>query len=146
MQIWWKNGVICLVSMFPYWFMVLKLSKNVQFLWFCADLSKKSKSVKTTYIFASEDSHYLLSENSFRCWISRNLTKFFDFKLIFPKKVCHIIINNTIFWMCVTRPFRCIYKNCFNTLSYLVEGSTKWQKRHLFGEFGDHNLGSKHRN
>ena len=41
-----KNGVICLVSMFPSWVMVLKLSKKVHFLQFCADLSKKSKSIK----------------------------------------------------------------------------------------------------
>ena len=43
--------------------MVLKLPKKVQFLQFCADLSKKSKSVKAIYIYASESSHYTLSEN-----------------------------------------------------------------------------------
>ena len=59
-----KNGVICLVSMFPSWIMVCKLSKKVQFLQFCADLSKKSKSVKAIYIYASESSHYTLSENA----------------------------------------------------------------------------------
>ena len=58
-----KNGVICLVSMFPSWVMVLKLSKKVHFLQFCADLSKKSKSVKAIYIYASESSHYTLWEN-----------------------------------------------------------------------------------
>ena len=36
-----KNRVICLVSMFPSWVMVLKLSKKCNFLQFCADLSKK---------------------------------------------------------------------------------------------------------
>ena len=51
-----KNGVICLVSMFPSWVMVLKLSKKVHFLQFCADLSKKSKSIKAIYIYASERS------------------------------------------------------------------------------------------
>ena len=58
-----KNGVICLVSMFPSWVMVRKLSKKVYFLQFYADLSKKSKSVKAIYIYASEGSHYTLSEN-----------------------------------------------------------------------------------
>ena len=58
-----KNRVICLVSMFPSWVMVLKLSKKVHFLQFCADLSKKSKSVKAIYIYASESSYYTLSEN-----------------------------------------------------------------------------------
>ena len=62
-----KNGVICLVSMFPSWVMVLKLSKKVHFLQFCADLSKKSKSVKAIYIYASESSHYTLSENVMVC-------------------------------------------------------------------------------
>ena len=37
-----KNGVICLDPMFASWVMVLKLSKKVYFLQFCADLSKKS--------------------------------------------------------------------------------------------------------
>ena len=34
--------------------MVLKLSEKMQFLQFCADHSKKSKSVKDMYIYASE--------------------------------------------------------------------------------------------
>ena len=59
----WKNGVICLASMFPSEVMVLKLSKKVHFLEFCADLSKKSKSVKAIYIYASERSCYALPEN-----------------------------------------------------------------------------------
>ena len=41
----------------------LKLSKKVHFLQFCADLSKKSKSIKAIYIYASERSRYALSEN-----------------------------------------------------------------------------------
>ena len=49
-----KNGVICLVSMFPSWVMVRKLSKKVHFLQFCADLSKKSKLVKVIYQYASK--------------------------------------------------------------------------------------------
>ena len=56
-----KNGVICIVIMFPSWVMVRKLSKKV--LKFCADFSKKSRSVKPIYIYASESSHYILSEN-----------------------------------------------------------------------------------
>ena len=58
-----QNGVICLVSMFPSWVMVLHLSKKVNFLQFYADLSKKSKSIKAIYIYASERSRYALSEN-----------------------------------------------------------------------------------
>ena len=59
-----KLGVIGLVSMFPSLVMVCKLSKKVHFLQFCADLSEKSKSVEAIYIYASESSHYTLSENA----------------------------------------------------------------------------------
>ena len=59
-----KNGVICLVSMFPSSVILCKLSKKVHFLQFCTDLRKKSKSVKAIYIYASESSHYILSENA----------------------------------------------------------------------------------
>ena len=59
-----KIGVICLVCMFPSWVMVCKLSKKVNFSQFCADLSKKSKSVEAIYIYASESSHYSLVENA----------------------------------------------------------------------------------
>ena len=51
-----KNGVICLAYMFPFWVIILKLSKTVHFLQFCADLSKKPKSIKAIYIYVSERS------------------------------------------------------------------------------------------
>ena len=41
-----KNGVICLVSMFSFRFVVLTLFKKVIFLQFYVDLSKASNSVK----------------------------------------------------------------------------------------------------
>ena len=59
-----KNGVICLVSMFPSCVMVCKLSKKVYFLQFCADLSIKSTSVEAICIYGSESSHYTLSKNA----------------------------------------------------------------------------------
>ena len=37
----------------------------------------------------------------------------------------HSIINNTIFWKCITRTLRCIYVNNFNILRFLAEFSTK---------------------
>ena len=58
-----KTGVICLVSMLPSWVMVLKLSKKGHFLQFCADLCKKSKSIKAIYIYVSKRPHYALWEN-----------------------------------------------------------------------------------
>ena len=62
-----KNGVICLVSIFPSWVMVRQLSKTVHFSQFCADLSKKSKTVKAIYIYASKSSHYTLSKIGLVC-------------------------------------------------------------------------------
>ena len=44
--------------------MVLKLPKIVHYLQICADLSKKSKSIKATYLCPSERTHHALSENS----------------------------------------------------------------------------------
>ena len=58
-----KNGVIWLVSIFPSEVTVFKLSKKVQYLQFCADLSKKSKYIKATYIYASKRARCALSEN-----------------------------------------------------------------------------------
>ena len=43
--------------------MALNLSRKVHFLQFCADFSKKPKSVKEIYIFHPKRSHYILSEN-----------------------------------------------------------------------------------
>ena len=50
-------------------FRSLNCQKKVHFLQFCADLSKKPKSVKAIYINASKSSHYTLSENGmvYRC-------------------------------------------------------------------------------
>ena len=42
----------------------LNYLKKVYFLQFCADLSKKSKSIKTIYIYASERSRYARSKKS----------------------------------------------------------------------------------
>ena len=130
--------------------MVRKLSKKEHFLQFCADLSKKSKSVKAIYIYVPESSHYNLSENamiyrglSHRSWDISNLNirKGADSAEIpqntptsnthTSETVSHSIINNTNFWKCVTRPFRCIYVNCFNRLRFLAEISTNLQKIHF---------------
>ena len=130
-----KNGVICLVSMFPSWVMVLKLSKKVHFLQFCADLSKKSKSIKAIYIYASERSRYALSENGIvyyamtycfgdiSVWSRRILLNFCWVSIFFDVLIVNISwtvaqtpINHSIFWKSVMRTFRCIYVNCFNRL------------------------------
>ena len=128
-----KIGVICLVSMFPMWVMVCNLSKKVHFLQFL-------KSVETIYIYASEGSHYILSENAMsyrRLSQKKMLTQQKFLKNSSTSNthtietVSHSIINNINFWNCITRPFRCIYVNCLNRLRFLAEVSTKLQKMHF---------------
>ena len=127
-----KNEVICVVLIFSSWVMVLKLSKKVHFLRFCADFSKKFKSIKAIYIYASKMSLYSHSENGivyydtiysfWVCWVS-----IFFYILIanISWMVARIPINHTIFWRSVMRRFRCIYVNCFKRLRFLAEVSTK---------------------
>ena len=139
-----KNGVICLVFMFPLWVMVLNLSKMVHFLQFGADLSKKSTSIKGIYIYESESSRYALSENGFvyyamtscfgdiSVWSRRILLNFslvsISFGILIANiswTVAQITISHSIFWKNVMRTFRCVYVNCFNSLRFLAEVSTK---------------------
>ena len=160
-----KIGVLCLVSIFPSWVMVRKLSKKVYFLQFCAELSKKSKSVKAIYIYASERSRYALSENGIvyyamtycfgdiSVWSRRILLNFCWVSIFFDVLIVNISwtvaqtpINHSIFWKSVMRTFRCIYVNCFNRLRFLAEVSTKLQKMHFFRQFKDHNSGREHGN
>ena len=130
--------------MFPLCVVVLKLSKKVHFLQYCADLSKKSKSIESIYIYASERSRYALSENVIvyyaltycfgvisvwsrrillnLCWVSI----FFDISI--PNiswTVAQTPTNHGIFWKRVMRTSRCIYVNCFNRLWFFAEVSTK---------------------
>ena len=102
---------------------------------FCADFSKKSKSIKEIYIYACERSRYALSENGIdydycamnyylgdiSVWSWRNLLNFcwvsifFDILIVnFSWTVAQTPINHSIFWKSVMRTLRCIYVNCFN--------------------------------
>ena len=160
-----KYGVICLVSMFPSWVIVLKLSKKVHFLQFCADLSKKSTPIKAIYKYASKRSRYTLSENGIvyyamtycfgdiSIWNWRILLNFCWVSIFFDILIANISwtvaqtpINHIIFWKTVMKTFRSIYVNYFNTLGFLAEVSTKLQKMLFFGQFTDHNSGRKHGN
>ena len=139
-----KNGVICLVFMLPSWGMVLKLSKKVHFFAICADLSKKSKSMKAIYIYASERSHYAPSEKgivyyamtycfgNISVWSWRILLNFWWVSICLDILIANISwivaltpINHSIFWKSVMRTIRCIYVNCFNRLGVFAEVSTK---------------------
>ena len=162
-------GVICLVSTFPSWVIVLKLSEKVHFLQFCADHSQKFMSIKGIYIYASERSRYALSENgivhytmtycfgNISVWSRRILLNFSWVSIFFGILILNIswtvaqtTINfsciYSIFWKSVMRTFRCIYVNCFNRLRFLAEVSTKLQKMHFFRQFKDHNSGREHGN
>ena len=60
----WTWQTVSLFSIFSSWVMVLNLPKIVHFLQFCADLSKKPKSIKAIYLYPSEGPHHALSGNS----------------------------------------------------------------------------------
>ena len=158
----WKNGVACLVPVFSSWIMVLKLSKKLHVLKFCADFSKKSNSIKAIHIYASETSCSALSENGMvyfdmtycfggiRVWCQRILLNFcwvsISDTLIanISWTVAQTPINHIMFWISVMRTFWCIYLNCFHR--FLAEVSTNLAKMHFFGQFKDSNLESKHEN
>ena len=129
--------VVCLVFMMPYEVIVLKSSKKVNILQFCADLSKKC--IKEIYISASKRSRFALSENSIDyyamtycfgdirvrirrillnfCWVSN----FFDVLIAnISWTVAQTPINHTIFWNSVMRTFRWMYVNCFNRFKLLA--------------------------
>ena len=60
---------------FPSSVMVLKLSKIVYFLQICADVRKKSKSIKVIYLYPSERPHQTLLENSMFYWCLSNSSR-----------------------------------------------------------------------
>ena len=62
------------------------------------------------------------------------------------KALSHSIVNNNIFWKCLTRPFRCIFVNCFNILRFSCWGQHKIEKVYFFRQFKDHSSGSEHEN
>ena len=160
-----KKRIICLIFMFPSWFMVLILSKKVYFLQFCGDLSKKYKFIKAIYIYVLKDlvTHFqkmvllvmLWSTVSgyIRVWSRRILLNFCWVRTFYDILIANISwtvaqtpIDHTIFCKTVMRTFICIYGNCFNRLRFLAEVSIKLEKMHLhfFGHFTYHNSGRKH--
>ena len=65
--------------------MALKLLKIAHLLQICADLSKKPKPIKAIYLYASERTHHVLSEN--RIFIEVRATVHGILKNKMPKKV-----------------------------------------------------------
>ena len=116
----------------------------MHFLQFCADLSKKSKSIKAIYKYVSERSQYALSENGIvycamtyyfgdiSVWSRRILLNFCWVSIFFDILIANISwtvaqtpISHTIFWKSFMKNFRYIYVNCFSRLRFLGEVSTK---------------------
>ena len=64
-----KNEVICVIIMITLGVMVIKMYKNGSSFVPYADASKKSGTVWTKYLHASERSYFALSENAMDCWI-----------------------------------------------------------------------------
>ena len=130
-----KNGIICLVSMFHSWVIVLKLFEKVHLLQFKAYLSKKCKSVKAVYICAIERSHDALSENgivhyaithcfgtigvwSWKILLNSRWVSIFLINLVANTSwtVAQAPKNHIIFWKRVMRTFRWIYTSCSLTV------------------------------
>ena len=89
---------------------------------------------------------FLLQKNSGNFTNSIASCKVLISNINISKTVSHSIINNTIFWKCVTRTSRCIYVNCCNRSRFLAKVSTKLQKMYFFRQFKDHNSGREQEN
>ena len=93
-----NNGVICLVSMFSYWVMVLKLSKKCIV---CYIMLTSERNLNLLKLLTYMQMEFLITffqkmiwvigvsatvnkisaiKNKKGSWLSKNLTKFFDFK------------------------------------------------------------------
>ena len=75
--------------------MVVKLSKKCIFFQFCANLSKRFKSVKAIYIYASESSHYTLTEIVWFIGVSGTVSEILPIKI--SKKMLNHQTCNKIF-------------------------------------------------
>ena len=143
-----KSRVLCPVEMFPFWVMVLKLSKNVHFLQFFDELSRKSEAIEEIYIYTSERSvtHFLkmvlFMTHCFwdiRVWSWRILLNFSWATIVFDILIANISwtmaetsINQIIFWKSVMRNFRCIYVIFSNGIGFIAEISTKLKNKCTF--------------
>ena len=116
---------------------ILKLSKKVHFFNFVPTSAKKSKYVKAIYIYASESSRDMLSENvivyyamtwcfeDISVWNWRTLLNFCWVSIDFDNLIAIILwtltqnpINHIIFWKTIIRTFRFIYVNWFKDLGF----------------------------
>ena len=98
-----KNEVICLAFQFPSWLMTLNLSRKVNFLPFCADFSKKPKSVKAISIFRLKVLTTLLQK---MIWFIRVWATFYEMLAtkILKNMLTHQKFNKIIWFRTLTSP------------------------------------------
>ena len=131
-----KNGIICLVSFFYSWFMVLKLLKIVHFLKICADLSKKSKSIKVINLYSSENiTFYRGMGNSSRNIEESNIKKA-DLVETWQNSLTSNV--NIFFSKRAKRELSDAYSdaNCYNSLRFFADISQKITKKTQFLTIG----------
>ena len=140
--------------MFSSWVMVLKLSKKFHFLQFCADHSKKSKSVKPNYLYASEGSCSAFSKDKMvivyyattyccgdvRVWsqtilLNFNWVSIYFYYLIvnFSWMVTQTPVNRIIFCKIVMRIFGCNIQIALTDLDFLLKSTQNCIKCTFFG-------------
>ena len=114
-----KNGLICVVSMFSFRVMVLKLSKKVYFLQFCSDLSKFVVSLLKQFTYMHLKGLVIHFQKMVLCkllWLTVSEILGFEveefcFYILIANiswTVAQTNIDHIIFWRSVMRTFRCI--------------------------------------
>ena len=119
---------------------------------FCVDFSKKSKSIREIYIYASERSCYALLKNGI-VYSATTALEILEFKV---KKCCYISPDSALFFIfnslishkgCLRHlePYR-LLRECnenfqihvLNRFRFLAEVRAEFQKNALFWQFEDH--------
>ena len=85
--------------------------------------------------------HKILAIKISKNRLTQQKFKILQFQTLISPKRSHSIINNNIFWKCVTRTFRCIYVTCFNIFRFFCWGQHEIKKMHFFQQFKDNNSG-----
>ena len=132
----WKKCDHLSSFLFYSWFMVLKLLKIVHFLKICADLSKKSKSIKVINLYSSENiTFYRGMGNSSRNIEESNIKKA-DLVETWQNSLTSNV--NIFFSKRAKRELSDAYSdaNCYNSLRFFADISQKITKKTQFLTIG----------
>ena len=139
------DWVICLVSLFSSWHMVLKLSKKCIFCNFVLTARNLGLLNQLTYMHMKGLFTQFQKIVLFKVWSRRILLNICWISIFSDILIAHIswtivqtTINHVIFSKRVKKTFRCIYVSCINIFRFTAEVSTKLQKIHSFGQLKDH--------